>query len=105
MFPWPVSALPLYVPSTKGDGTAVFATNLRIGPAEAEAYCQRYSRRWQIENAYKSIKYDFLAKTSSKDYRVRLFYFVFAALLHNIWRLTDFLLKAGVAAIWTMRLS
>jgi len=86
----------LYVPSTKGDGTAVFATNLRIGPAEAEAYCQRYSRRWQIENEYKSIKYDFLAKTSSKDYRVRLFYFVFAALLHNIWRLTDFLLKARV---------
>ncbi|AFK21374.1 putative transposase (TCE33) [Haloferax mediterranei ATCC 33500] len=39
---------------------------------------------------------DFLAKTSSKDYCVRLFYFVFAVLLYNIWRLTDFLLKAGV---------
>lgn len=35
-------------------------------------------------------------KTPSKDYRVRLFYFVFAVLLHNIWRLTDFLLKAAV---------
>ncbi len=55
-------------------------------------------RRWQIENEYKSIKYDFLAKTSSKDYRVRLFYFVFAVLLHNIWRLTDFLLKVGIDA-------
>ncbi|KTG10658.1 transposase [Haloprofundus marisrubri] len=86
----------LYVPSTKGDGTAVFATNLRVGPKEAESFCQRYSRRWQIENEYKSIKNDFLAKTSSKDYRVRLFYFVFAVLLYNIWRLTDFLLKAGV---------
>ncbi|MFC6723010.1 transposase [Halobium palmae] len=88
----------LYVPSTKIEGTAVFATNLRVEPAEAETFCQRYSRRWQIENEYKSIKYDFLAKTSSKDYRVRLFYFVFAVLLHNIWRLTDFLLKAGVDA-------
>ena len=48
-----------------------------------------YSRRWQIENGYKSIKNDFLAKTSSNDYRVRLFYFVFAVLLYNIWRLTD----------------
>lgn len=86
----------LYVPSTKTDGTAVFATNLTVGPDEAEAFCNRYSRRWQIENEYKSIKKDFLAKTSSKDYRVRLFYFVFAVLLHNIWRLTDFLLKAGV---------
>ncbi|WP_227133115.1 transposase [Halorubellus salinus] len=86
----------LYVPSTKGDGTAVFATNLRVGPDEAETVCRRYSRRWQIENEYKSIKHDFLAKTSSKDYRVRLFYFVFAVLLYNIWRLTDFLLKADV---------
>lgn len=85
----------LYVPSTKGEGTTVFATNLRVGPDEAETFCRRYSRRWQIENEYKSIKSDFLAKTSSKDYRVRLFYFVFAVLLYNIWRLTDFLLKTG----------
>ena len=86
----------LYVPSTSGEGATVFATNLRVGPDEAETFCRRYSRRWQIENEYKSIKGDFLAKTSSKDYRVRLFYFVFAVLLFNIWRLTDFLLKAGV---------
>ena len=86
----------LYIPSTKGSGTAVFATNLRVGPEEAESFCHRYSRHWQIENEYKFIKHDFLAKTSSKDYRVRLCYFVFAILLYNIWRLTDFLLKAGV---------
>jgi len=86
----------LYVPATKGEGTAVFATNLRVGPDEAESFCRRYSRRWQIENEYKSIKSDFLAKTSSKDYQIRLFYFVFAVLLCNIWRLTDFLLKASV---------
>jgi hypothetical protein len=86
----------LYVPLTSGEGTTVFAKNLRVGPEEAEWFCRRYSRRWQIENEYKRIKNDFLAKTSSKDYRVRLFYFVFAVLLYNIWRLTDFLLKAGV---------
>lgn len=86
----------LYVPSTSGEGTAVFAMNLRVGPEKAETFCQRYSRWWQIESEYKSIKGDFLAKTSSKDYRVRLFYFVFAVLLYTIWRLTDCLLKAGV---------
>ncbi|WP_115891879.1 MULTISPECIES: transposase [Haloferax] len=85
----------LYVPSTKSDGTTVFATNAHVQPEGAEAFCRRYSSRWQIENEYKSIKHDFLAKTSSKDYRVRLFYFVFAVLLYNIWRLTDFLLKAA----------
>ena len=74
----------LYVPSTSGKGTAVFVTNLRVGPNEAETFCQRYSRRWQIESEHKSIKHDFLAKTSSKDYRVRLFYFVVAVLLYNI---------------------
>jgi len=70
-------------------------------PEEAESFCQRYNCRWQIEGEYKSIKGDFLAKTSSKDYRIRLFYFVFAVLLYNIWRLTDFLLKAGVEVRWT----
>lgn len=34
-----------YVPSTKGDGTTVFATNLRVGPEGAESFCRRYSRR------------------------------------------------------------
>ncbi len=53
----------LYVPSTKAEGTAVFATNRLVDPEEAEAFCRRYSRRWQIENEYKSIKNDFLAKT------------------------------------------
>ncbi|AJF28082.1 transposase (plasmid) [Haloarcula sp. CBA1115] len=86
----------LYVPSTSGQGTTGFATNLRVGPDEAEKFCRRYSHRWQIENEYKSIKGDFLANTSSRDYRVRLFYFVFAVLLYNIWRLADFLLKADV---------
>lgn len=56
------------------------ATNLSVGPKEAGTFCRRYSRRWQTENEYKSIKHDFLAKTSSKDYCVRLFYFVFAVL-------------------------
>jgi hypothetical protein len=86
----------LYIPSKGGEGMTVFATNLRVGPDEAKTFCRRHSRRWQIENEYKSIKGEFLAKTSSKDYRVRLFYFVFAVLLYNIWRLTDFLLKVGV---------
>ncbi|QZP39339.1 transposase (plasmid) [Halobaculum magnesiiphilum] len=88
----------LYVPSTKGEGTSVFATNHRIEPEDAELFCRRYSARWQIENAYKSIKHDFLAKTCSKDYVVRLFYFVFAVLLYNIWRLTNLLLQGSVEA-------
>ena len=73
--------VPLYVSSTESDETTVFATNLRIRAEEAEARYCRGSYWRESENEYKSIKNDFLAKSSSKDYRVRLFYFVFAVLL------------------------
>jgi hypothetical protein len=52
----------LYVLSTNGERTTVFATNLRLGLLGAESFCRRHSRRWQIENEYKSIENDFLAK-------------------------------------------
>ena len=31
----------LYVPSTKGEGTTVFGTSLRVSPNEAETVCRR----------------------------------------------------------------
>ena len=52
----------------------------------------RYRRRWGIENSYKTIK-EFLARTTSKTYVVRLFYFVFAVLLYNCWLLVDVLVR------------
>ena len=51
-----------YVPSTSGEGTTVSATNLRVGPEEAETFCRRYSRRWQIENEHRSMKDGFLTQ-------------------------------------------
>lgn len=89
----------LYVPATADDADgkyAVFVTNRdHVEPDEIRHVTNSYSRRWDIENQYKSLK-AFLPKTSSKDYRVRLFNFTFAALLYNLWRLTDFLVKAGL---------
>ncbi len=88
----------LYVPATdeEADGNyAVFVTNRdHVAPEEIFHVVNSYSRRWDIENQYKSVK-SFLPKTSSKDYRVRLFSFTFAALLYNLWRLTDYLVKVG----------
>jgi hypothetical protein len=89
----------LYVPATDEDAEgsyAVFVTNRdHVGPDEIAHVTNSYSRRWDIENQYKSVK-SFLPKTSSTDYRVRLFSFVFAALLYNLWRLTDYLVKLGI---------
>jgi len=88
----------LYVPATDEDADgnyAVFVTNRdHVAPEEVEHVTNSYSRRWDIENQYKSVK-SFLPKTSSTDYRVRLFSFVFASLLYNLWRLTDYLVKEG----------
>lgn len=88
----------LYVPATDDEAEgnyAVFVTNRdHVAPDEITYVTNSYSRRWDIENQYKSVK-AFLPKTSSTDYRVRLFNFTFAALLYNLWRLTDYLVKFG----------
>ena len=89
----------LYVPSTSDDANgeyAVFVTNRdHVAPDEIAHVTNSYSRRWDIENQYKSVQ-SYLPKTSSRDYRVRLFNFTFAALLYNLWRLTDFLVKVDM---------
>ena len=89
----------LYVPATSDDeegNYAVFVTNRdHVDPDEIAHVTNSYSRRWDIENQYKSVQ-SYLPKTSSTDYRVRLFNFTIAALLYNLWRLTDFLVKVGL---------
>jgi hypothetical protein len=58
----------LYVPATDEDAEgsyAVFVTNRdHVGPDEIAHVTNSYSRRWDIENQYKSVK-SFLPKTSS----------------------------------------
>jgi len=38
-----------------------------------------------------------LPATASKDYRVRFLYFTIGVMVHNVWRLTNFLLRDFVA--------
>lgn len=86
----------LYVPGRDGE-TQSFITNKRIAPENAEAWVEHYAYRWIIENEYRSIKQEFLAKTCSKDHGLRIYYFVFGILMYNVWRLADVLLKASVS--------
>lgn len=48
-----------------------------------------YGERWDIETGFDDIKNKFLPKTTSKDFNVRLFYFLFANLVYNAWTLTN----------------
>jgi hypothetical protein len=89
----------LYAPSTSDDADgkyAVFVTNQnRVEPEEISSVVNGDSRRWDIENQYKSIK-DFMPKTSSTDYRLRLCNFALSTLIYNLWRLTDYLIKVAL---------
>ncbi|MDQ2056434.1 transposase [Halobellus sp. H-GB7] len=90
------------VPSDrKEDATVTFVTNLSVSDATKKArgrtrrVMRRYTRRWGIENSYKSIK-DFLAWTTSRNTAVRVFYFGFAVILYDMWLLVDLLVQVSL---------
>lgn len=105
----PASTTLVAVPSNHDkEKTVTFITNLDVDDRTAverqwtQGVIERYRRRWGIENSYKTIK-DFLAYTTSKDYPVRLFHFVFAVLLYNVWLLTDLLVKKMLDEVFEYR--
>lgn len=83
----------IYLP---GGDYSLFTVNGWVDPDRAEALTNQYRQRWTIENQYKQIKKHFLPQTATKDYRVRFLYFVIAVTLHNVWRLTNFMLRDEV---------
>jgi len=90
------------VPSSSDpDKTVTFITNrdvddeIGLDRRYTKALIDRHSRRWGIENSYKTIK-EFLAWTTSKAYEVRLFYFGFAVLLYDMWLLVDLLVQVSL---------
>jgi len=71
-----------------------FATNEEYNENDvnmAERLSELYGKRWGIETSYRVIK-SYLPKTTSKNYLIRLFYFMFAVLLYNMWILADILI-------------
>jgi len=66
----------------------VFATNILVSEDLTQKYFEWYSKRWGIETSYR-VKGDFKARTTSKYYSVRLFYFMWSVCLYNIWVLVS----------------
>lgn len=66
----------------------VFATNILVSEDLTQKYFGWYSKRWGIETSYR-VKGDFKARTTSKYYSVRLFYFMWSVCLYNIWVLVS----------------
>ncbi|MFC4544089.1 transposase [Halosolutus amylolyticus] len=79
---------------SKEDEHVWFVTNREIEPEAARAYAAAFRRRWGIETSYRQIG-DFLPRTSSPTFSVRLFYFLFAVALYNLWVLANVLVTDG----------
>ena len=73
----------------------VFATNEEYNENDVkllEKLFDLYGKRWGIETSYRVKKHSYLPKTTSKNYMIRLFYFMFSVLLYNLWILADILI-------------
>jgi putative transposase len=72
-----------------------FATNIDFNenePGLSDRLFYLYSKRWGIETSYRVKKNSFRAKTTSKNYHVRLFYFLFSVMMYNLWVIADLLI-------------
>ena len=69
-----------------------FVTNCEVTEENVTGLAAAYRRRWGVETSYRVIG-DFLAKSRSTAYSVRLFYFLFAVTLYNLWVLCNRLLS------------
>ena len=58
-----------------------FASNIKFNEDDvniSERIFMIYSKRWGIETTFRVLKHSFKAKTTSKNYFIRLFYFLFS---------------------------
>jgi len=70
------------VEAQDAEGRVYFlATNMAASP---KRILRLYKRRWGIETSYRKIR-EFLPKTTSRSWVVRIFNFIFACLLYNTW--------------------
>ena len=76
-----------------------FATNIDFNENDVN-FSQRlfllYGKRWGVETTYRVLKHTFWPKTTSKNYFIRLFYFLFSTLLYNMWILSDVIISISI---------
>jgi hypothetical protein len=68
-----------------------FITNIDVNNQGGLVLAEDFKKRWGIETSYRVEKV-FRPKTTSKNYIVRLFYFLFSVAVYNIWVLTNLIL-------------
>jgi len=66
-----------------------FITNLKVPVLLSHYFYKWYGKRWGIETGYRLKAQDFKPRTTSKNFTLRLFYFLFTVMLYNLWVLTN----------------
>lgn len=66
---------------SEGPFTYLFATNM---VCKARRILKRYKDRWGVETTYRKHN-EFLAKTTSRNYTVRLLYYAVSICIYNVW--------------------
>ena len=82
-------------------GLMKLATNKKIDRSDIDLLNRlpkMYSKRWGIETGYRVKKKEGLVRTTSRNYKIRYFYFMFSVLLYNIWILTSLLVALDLNA-------
>jgi len=75
-------------------GLMKIATNIHVNRYDIdliENLPRMYGKRWGIETGYRVKKREGLVKTTSNNYSIRLFYFLFSVALYNLWTLINLL--------------
>lgn len=66
-----------------------FVCNFPVEEEKAQALYTMYSKRWGIETGYRNLDHDFRPRTTTRNYNIRLFYFLFSCCLYNLWVLVN----------------
>jgi hypothetical protein len=66
------------------DGKLTYYLMTNIVTCDADKLLDMYRKRWAIETSYRIIE-QFMPQTTSKSYEIRLFYFLFAVWMYNLW--------------------
>jgi len=70
-----------------------YFTNMELDRLHTRQLNKLYAKRWGIETAFREMN-KFRAKTTSKNYVIRWFYFLFSMCLYNLWEYTNMLVSA-----------
>lgn len=73
-----------------------FICNFNTSPQLAYRFYEKYSKRWGIETSYRNLEHDFKARTTTNNYHIRLFYFLFSTCLYNLWVLVNICVSLAV---------